>query len=425
MISYPGTPIHVMRYKDVNERMETLYPYFLYDLFGKELDSLPVTDGKNTYWLVPLIIGFDSRDVPWSAGNPYLRLVGYGLVDTYDGSIQLIKHGDDFFTNMFMAHYSDKVIDMPAWLEEQVRYPQELFNWRTEMYNIYHVTDVDIFIQANEFYEIPRGLDTYYIEAKPPGFEEPEFVGLLSLELRGSQGRNLAGYMVVENDKPNLGDMQFYEVPIESETKLLGPTSVREALDRDPDFAQLKTLLRNPRIGDNILYQVGQHDTYFIPVYTAGAGGVVAQLGTIAAVGAAFTGEYYVGLGDTQQAAFEAYLQKLSGVTTGTAITTAGGVVLDKPGRIDTVLSIFEDTGVRLITPTSIQIPLSFSIGEIAFYSKSDLEPTTELIMQLINEAGTDKRILMWEEEDILNFGYLKMVDNVSELHYISIEVGK
>ena len=425
MISYPGTPIHVMRYKDVNERMETLYPYFLYDLFGKELDSLPVTDGKNTYWLVPLIIGFDSRDVPWSAGNPYLRLVGYGLVDTYDGSIQLIKHGDDFFTNMFMAHYSDKVIDMPAWLEEQVRYPQELFNWRTEMYNIYHVTDVDIFIQANEFYEIPRGLDTYYIEAKPPGFEEPEFVGLLSLELRGSQGRNLAGYMVVENDKPNLGNMQFYEVPIESETKLLGPTSVREALDRDPDFAQLKTLLRNPRIGDNILYQVGQHDTYFIPVYTAGAGGVVAQLGTIAAVGAAFTGEYYVGLGDTQQAAFEAYLQKLSGVTTGTAITTAGGVVLDKPGRIDTVLSIFEDAGVRLITPTSIQIPLSFSMGDIAFYSKGDLEPTTELIMQLINEAVTDKRILMWEDEDILNFGYLKMVDNVSELHYISIEVGK
>jgi len=327
MISFPGTPIHVMRYKDVNERMETLYPYFLYDLFGKELDSLPVTDGKNTYWLVPLIIGFDSNDVPWSAGNPYLRLVGYGLVDTYDGSIQLIKHGDDFFTDMFMSQYKDNVIEMPEWLEEQIRYPQELFNWRTEMYNIYHVTDVDIFIQANEFYEIPRGLDTYYIQAKPPGFEEPEFVGLLSLELRGSQGRNLAGYMVVENDKPNLGNMQFYEVPIESDIKLLGPTSVREALDRDPDFAQLKTLLRNPRIGDNILYQVGEHDTYFIPVYTAGAGGVVAQLGTIAAVGAAFTGEYHVGLGDTQESAFEAYLQKLAGITP-TATATSDGVMV-------------------------------------------------------------------------------------------------
>jgi len=425
MISYPGTSVHVMRYKDVNDRMETLYPYFLYNLFGKELDSLPVTDGENTYWLVPLIVGFDSSNIPWSAGNPYLRLAGYALVDTYDGSIQIIRHGNDFFTNMFLAQYDHNVIEMPVWLENQIRYPQELYNWRTEMYNIYHVTDVDIFIQANEFYEIPRGLDTYYIEAKPPGFEEPEFVGLLSLELRGSQGRNLAGYMVVQNDTPNLGHMQFYEVPIESETVLLGPTSVREALDRDPDFAQLKTLLRNPRIGDNILYQVGEHDTYFIPVYTAGAGGVVAQLGTIAAVGAAFTGEYYVGLGDTQESAFEAYLQKLSGVTTGTSITTVGGVVLDKPGRIDTIMSIFEESNIRVTTPTSIQIPLSFSVGEIAFYSQSDMESTTQLIRQLINEAGVGKRILMWEEGNTLNFGYLKVVDNVSELHYISIEVGK
>jgi len=282
---------------------------------------------------------------------------------------------------------------------------------------------VDIFIQANEFYEIPRGLDTYYIEAKPPGFEEREFIGLLSLELRGSQGRNLAGYMVVQNDLPNLGHMQFYEVPIESETKLLGPTSVREALDRDPDFAQLKTLLRNPRIGDNILYRVGEHDTYFIPVYTAGAGGVVAQLGTIAAVGAAFTGEYYVGLGDTQESAFEAYLQKLSGVST-SAITTVGGVVLDKPGRISTIMSIFEENNIRVTTPTSIQIPLSFSVGDIAFYSQSDLEATKELLTQLINESG-GKRVLMWEEGNTLNFGYLKVVDNVTELHYVSIEVGK
>jgi len=426
MISYPGDSIHVMRYKDVNERMSTLYPYFLFNLFGKEIDSLPVTDGKETYWLVPLIIGYDTSNIPWSVGNPYLRLAGYALVNTYDGNIQLIQHGDDFFTDMFMTQYQDNVIEMPAWLEKQIRYPQELFNWKTEMYNIYHVTDVDTFIQANEFYEIPRGLDTYYIEAKPPGFEEPEFIGLLSLELRGSQGRNLAGYMVVENDVPNLGRMQFYEVPIDSDTKLLGPTSVREALDRDPDFAQLKTLLRNPRIGDNILYKVGEHDTYFIPVYTAGAGGVVAQLGTIAAVGAAFTGEYYVGLGDTQESAFEAYLQKLSGVATTSSVTSGGvSMIMDKTAREDAIMSVFEEKEIRITTPTSIQIPLSFSIGDIAFYSKADLESTTELITKFIGEVGVGKRILMWEVDDTINFGYLKIVDNVTELHYIAIEVGK
>jgi hypothetical protein len=411
LLSFPAEPVHIMRYKDIHERMETLYPYFLYNLFGKELDSLPVTDGQNTFWLVPLIVGFDTRDIPWSVGNPYLRLVGYGLVDTYDGS-----------------QYANQFIETPQWLEEQIRYPVELFNWKTEMYNIYHVTDVETFIQANEFYEVPRGLDTYYIEAKPPGFEQIEFIGLLSLELKGSQGRNLAGYMIVENDLSTLGKMQFYEVPLNSTTKLIGPTAVREALDRDPDFAQLKTLLRNPRIGDNILYRVGEQDTYFIPVYTAGAGGVVAQLGTIAAVGAAFTGEYYVGLGQTQEEAFEAYLQKLSGVVS-TETSTNGDVILefDRNARIDTITSIFEEADLELLTPATIQVPLSFNEGEIAFFTQADLEETEELISQFIDDfvIPRTERVFIWEEEDVLNIGTIVLVESIPEMHYISIEVGK
>ena len=428
MISYPGEAVHIMRYKDVTERMEVLYPYFLYNLFGKELDSLPVTDGKNTYWLVPLIVGFNTGDVPYTHGNPYLRLAGYALVDSYDGTIQLISHGDDFFAEMLASQYSDQMIEPPAWLEEQIRYPDELFNWKTSMYNIYHVTDVETFIQANEFYEIPRGLETYFVQAKPPGFEETEFIGLLSLELRGSQGRNLAGFMVVENDMANLGKMQFFEVPLDSDTKFLGPTSVREALDRDPDFAQLKTLLRNPRIGDNILYQVGGHDIYFIPVYTAGAGGVVAQLGTIAAVGAAFTGDYYVGLGATQEEAFEAYLQKLSGIIPTQSSTNGDGQVsLVRDERITKVMDIFEEKQLNVTVPTSIQIPLSFNEGEIVFYSESDLEDTTNLINEFLDEfasvSGT--RVFNWEEDDTLFFGTIKLVDGIPEMHYIEIQIGK
>ena len=426
MLSFPTEPIHVMRYKDIEERMETLYPYFLYHLFGGELDSIPVTDGKNSYWLMPLLVGFDTRDVPWSAGNPYIRLVGYALIDVYDGSIRLLEAGDDFFTQAFVSQYSDQFEPIPAWLEEQIRYPVELFNWKTEMYNIYHVTDVDTFIQANQFYETPRGLETYFIEAKPPGFEQTEFIGLLSLELKGSQGRNLAGFMIVENDLSNLGKMQFYEIPLNSTTKLIGPTAVREALDRDPDFAQLKTLLRNPRIGDNILYQVGEQDTYFIPVYTAGAGGVVAQLGTIAAVGAAFTGEYYVGLGDTQEEAFEAYLQKLSGVTTTPTTTNGESVEMSKADRIETVKSIFVEHEIEILEPTSIQIPLSFKEGEIFFFTEREQEDTEKLIFEFIDDfvKPRSERIFLWEDDNVLNFGTIIVRDGVPEMHYIAIGVG-
>lgn len=430
LLQFPAESVHVMRYKDVNDRMEILYPYFLYNLFGKELDSLPVTDGENSYWLVPLIIGFETNNVPWSMSNPYLRLVGYALVDSYDGDIQLLKTGDDFFSNMFAAQYADQFSPMPAWLEEQIRYPAELFNWKTEMYNIYHVTDVDTFIQANEFYEIPRGLDTYYVEAKPPGFNQTEFLGLLSLELKGSQGRNLAGYIVVENDLSNLGQIQFYEVPLNSTTKLIGPTAVREALDRDPEFAQLKTLLRNPRIGDNILYRVGEHDTYFIPVYTAGAGGVVAQLGTIAAVGAAFNGEYFVGLGDTQEDAFKAYLSKVSGVSPTDVEVGDGFVELDRAERANIVRQVFVDSELNIDEPTRLSVPLSFNEGELFFYSDRDREETEEALLQFIDDFVVPRtdRVLMWEEETdegvMINIGTIVIKDNVPQLHYVSVGVG-
>ncbi len=423
LLSFPADEIHINRYKDVNDRMELLYPYFLYDLFGKELDSLPVTDGENSYWLVPLIIGFDTGDVPWSMGNPYLRLVGYALVDTYHGDITLLKTGDDFFTEMFESQYQEHFEPIPDWLEEQIRYPVELFNWKTEMYNVYHVNNVETFIQANQFYEIPRGLDTYYIQTKPPGFDETKYLGLLSLELRGSQGRNLAGYMIVENDLSTLGQMQFYEVPLNSTTKLIGPTAVREALDRDPEFAQLKTLLRNPRVGDNILYRVGDHDVYFIPVYTAGAGGVVAQLGTVAAVGASFTGEYYVGLGDTQQEAFTSYLRELSGV----APTATQLEELVKSERIDIIRTTFEENDIEVSEPTLIQIPLSFNEGEIFFFTEADQEDTVNFISEFIDDfvIPRSERVFMWEEDNIVNIGTILVKEGIPEMHYISIEVGE
>jgi len=426
LLSFPGESVHIMRYKDVHDRLQTLYPYFQYSLFGKEVDSIPVTDGEKSYWLTPLIIGFDTHDVPWSVGNPYLRLVGFALIDSHDGNIQLLKTGDDFFTEMFVNQYSDQFKPIPDWLKEQIRYPVELFNWKTEMYNIYHVTDVNTFIQANEFYEIPTGLETYFVQAKPPGFNQTEFIGLLSLELRGSQGRNLAGYMVVQNDLKNLGNMQFYEVPLNSTTKLIGPTAVREALDKDPDFAELKTLLRNPRIGDNILYRVGEHDVYFIPIYTAGAGGVVAQLGTIAAVGAAFSGDYYVGLGSTQQEAFEAYLKKVSGVAGSSTSVDTDYVELGKSARIDIIKSLFKEKGLDVFEPTSIQIPLSYREGQISFFTENERVDTEDFISKFIDNFVKPRsdHVYMWQEDTNLNIGTIVIKDNIPEMHYVSIEVG-
>ncbi|MFZ9005266.1 MAG: hypothetical protein ACO293_00600, partial [Nitrosopumilaceae archaeon] len=168
------------------------------------------------------------------------------------------------------------------------------------------------------------------------------------------------------------------------------------------------------------------HDVYFIPVYTAGAGGVVAQLGTIAAVGAAFTGEYYVGLGNTQEEAFEAYLQKVSGVVDPSFVSDETFVELERQDRIDIIKLIFESEGIEISEPTSIQVPLSFKEGEIFFFTENDREDTEAFLTQFIDDfvKPRSERIFMWEDENRFNIGTIVVKDSIPEMHYIAIEVG-
>jgi len=419
--AYRGETIHALRYRDVYERMQLLFPYFEYKFGEENVDMLPVTDGVNTYWLMPLIVRLDGQNVPWSGGNPLMRLVGYALIDIYHGEIQLLILGDDYFSELFEKAYSEYVVaEVPDWLKKQLRYPEELFEWRISMYNYFHITDPSTFIVAKEFFEVPKELDTYYIIAQPPGFEKPEYVGLLSLELRGAGGRNLAGYMIVRNDYENFGEMVFYKVDIESPTKLLGPTAVLEAMEKNPDFAKLKTLLREPIVGDNIFYRVGDYDVYFIPVYTAGASGVVAELGTIVAVGAAFTGKYYVGLGNTVEDAFEAYLAQLAGLEAPPPVVEVG-----KEQRLADILKLFEDRGLTVVEPKAVHPHLSFQEGEVSYVSEDQWDATKELVNSFIERWGEDAdKVLMWTENSKINFGVLVDVKGVIvELHYITISL--
>jgi hypothetical protein len=423
LLSYPDQAIHIMRYKDIHSRMQLLYPYFEYDFGQRRVDVLPVTDGTNTYWLMPLIVRLDTTHVPWSEGNAMYRLVGYALIDTYAGKPTLIIKGDDFFTKMFTDEYSEQVTrEIPVWLRNQIRYPEELFWWKVQMFNYYHVRDPSTFIVGKEFFEIPDTILPYYIYSEPPGFDKPEYLGMLSLELRGAPAKNLAGYMVVRNDYPRDGELIFYEIPLESEIKLLGPTAVQEALERDPDYAQKKTLLRNPRTGDNIIYRVGDQDVYFIPVYTAGAGGVVSQLGLVAAVGATFTGEYHVGLGQNVEEAFKAYLAKLSGVT-----PTTPTPELDRDTKIKNIVQLFEEKELEIVRPTAISVPLTFLEKEVKYDNEGNFEDVKKSVDDFINKWVTEggaKRVLIWEQGENVNFGVVTIFEGITEVHYIAVRVG-
>jgi len=419
LLSYPTATMRVLRYRDVYDRMRLLFPYFTYEFGEERIDMWPVTDGEKTFWAMPLMVFLDAKNVPWSDRLPLARLVGYALIDVHHGYIQLIITGDDFFSQLFRKDYSEYVsTEVPQWLKPQLRYPEELFEWRIAMYNFFHVIDPATFIAAKEFFVVPEGLGTYYIIAQPPGFDDEEFIGLLSLELRGALGENLAGYMVVRNDSPHTGQMIFYQVPLAAETKLLGPTAVNEALERNPDFAQLRTLLRNPRIGNQIFYRIGDYDVFFIPVYTAPGGGVVTQLGTIATVGADFAGEYYLGLGSTVEESFRAFLADITGVP-----PPRPG--LSEQERIAKIVEVFEKADLNVLNPTNIYPPVSFLEGSVKYVSEEDwinVEALLESFLELSDDYDVS-RVFMWTENGKVNFGIMVSIEEVPELHYIAVSL--
>ena len=98
---------------------------------------------------------------------------------------------------------------------------------------------------------------------------------------------------------------------------------------------------------------------------------------------------------------------------------------IKKEERIEKVLSIFEEQGLVMIKPTSIQIPISFLEGEIVFYTESDLEDTERVISDFVENMVVSPRIMMWEDESVIYLGTVKVVEGIAELHYISIQVGK
>ena len=375
---------------------------------------------------MPLIVGLDGGDIPWSAGKPLLRQVGYALIDIYSGEIQIIVTGDDFFSQLFKTSYSDYVTtEVPNWLKNQTRYPEELFEWRISMYNYYHVTDPATFISAKDFFEVPPGLDTYYVISKPPLFNQPEFLGILSLQLKDSPGRNLAGYAVVRNDYSSLGQIIFYQVPLDSPTKLLGPTAVLEALQKDKDYAERKTLLSSAggvKEGDNILYRMGDQDVYFIPVYTARSGGVITQLGLVAAVGATFTGQTFIGLGATPEEAFSNYLAKLGGVEA-PPVEEIGAA--ERRAQIE---QIFLDKGLKVVEPKEVHPDIVFIEGNVTYASAQDKNQTVSLVKSFLgnwSDVASGERILRWRQDSAVNYGDLVNVKGIVELHYISVSFEK
>ena len=161
---------------NILERVETLLPYIKYD----DDPYLVVTDEGNLVWVID---GYTtSDDYPYSQSITitnddgtketinYIRNSVKVLVDAYDGTTKFyITDRTDpiimMYRNMYPDLFADLDEELPESIQENLIYPQYLFDIQSEVIATYHDISEDMLYRADDIWELATNEDDTIISS--------------------------------------------------------------------------------------------------------------------------------------------------------------------------------------------------------------------------------------------------------------------
>lgn len=231
--------------RNIEERVKEIMPYLEYDS-----DPYIVTADGNLYWMIDAYT--TSNKYPYSepfdsaTGMNYIRNSIKVVIDAYNGTTNyyLVDHKDPI-ANTYKEIYPKLFKDfeeMPESLQPHIRYPNVLFNIQANVYKQYHMTDVKVFYQREDMWDIADEIygteetamtPNYYI-MKLPGETNAEFVN--SIPYTPKDKRNMTGLLMARNDGDNYGQLILYQLP-KSKT-INGPMLVEAQIDQNTEISK-------------------------------------------------------------------------------------------------------------------------------------------------------------------------------------------
>lgn len=279
--------------RQILERIDAITPFLQYDFDP----YLVVADGR-LLWVVDAYTT-DTR-YPYSdrfiSGQPedrnfnginYIRNAAKITVDAYDGTVTyyladesdpLVKSYAAVFPGLFrpMATMSDD-------LRAHIRFPETLFRIQAQQYLEYHMTDVNVFFNQEDLWEIPLEtfqdagptelLEPYYVIFNLPGEEQTEY--LLIQPYTPVQKNNMVAWMAARNDGENYGQLVAYVLP--KQQVIDGPIQVEAQIEQDPEISQQLSLWNEGSSeairGNLIVIPLNNSFLYVEPLYLRSSGG--------------------------------------------------------------------------------------------------------------------------------------------------------
>jgi hypothetical protein len=405
----PQDQIMMLHNRDVHKRVEDI----LIDGLTADRASYLVTDGNRIYYLVQIYTNYPIR-TGFSASS-YLRFFGVVLVDIEDGRMYpyAVAESDGFLVDFYRSYYPSWKAP-PDWLVPQLRYPEDLLgtheiSGQLDVDFRFHVNDPFVWRSGSDFYERPEATEVLYVLVTTG--QRADFVGVQLVEYQASPGRNLAGlYIAYGGDQ--LGKLILYNVS-NSTSQLIGPSAALQALETDEYVRQQLTLLPNYRLGNILLYLIGDHLHYFIPVYinTEVQNAVITKMAFVAVVDAATGTKVAVGADS-----FKAYY----------AISGGAPVEIGHAEREAKLRSLFTDNGYSLVRPTSINANVEIQVANVSYVDESQwniAKLTVDRFIQGYCEKYDANEVYYWQgSDDSLNFGILVSSNGVVKLYYLTVQ---
>ncbi len=283
----------LMFHRQILERIETISPFLEYDVDP----YLVVADGR-LLWMVdayttntryPYADRFFSNQPEDRnfQGINYIRNAAKITVDAYDGTVTYyLADESDPLVQSYAAVFPDlfrPMSDMPEATRAHIRFPETLFRIQAHMYLEYHMTDVNVFFNQEDLWEIPLEtfqdagatelLEPYYVIFNLPGEEMTEY--LLIQPYTPSNKSNMVAWMAARNDGEHYGELVAYVLP--KQQVVDGPIQVEAQIEQDPEISQQLSLWNEGSSeairGNLIVIPLNNSFLYVEPLYLRSSGG--------------------------------------------------------------------------------------------------------------------------------------------------------
>lgn len=181
----------------------------------------------------------------------YIRNSVKVVTDAYDGTVTFyVVDDEDPLIRAWSAALPTlfkPVEAMPQDLVAHWRYPETLFRAQAVLYARYHMTQPDVFYNAEDLWARPnetRGqgdtqpIEPYYVTLQLRGEEQPEFVLMLPFTPAGK--KNVVAWLAARSDPADYGKLVLYNFG--KERQIDGPEQVESRIDTDTQISAQLTL---------------------------------------------------------------------------------------------------------------------------------------------------------------------------------------